>query len=249
MIKKILISQPSPTTGKSPYSIVAEKHGIDVVFHPFIKVVPVSEREFRDQKINILGHTAVVFSSIHAVENFFHICKVTRVKIPDDLKYFGISEKVVLYIQKYVQYRKRKVFFSPTGKWADLMPSMLKHKTEKFLIPLSDIHNNELTQLMDEKGLQHTECTMFRTVSNEFKNGTRLEDFDAVVLFTSGGVHSLVQNFPDWEQGDTRLICFGDNACKAVSETNLRLDFTPTKGKTTSIAAALDSYISEQNKA
>lgn len=248
MIKKILISQPAPAASKSPYDELKDKHSLDVVFHPFIKVVPVTEREFRDQRVGILDHTAVVFTSRHAIDNFFRLCKEMRIKVPEDMKYFGISENIILYIQKYVQYRKRKVFFSPTGKAAGLLPSMLKHKTERFLIPQGNIHADELTQIMDTKGLKHTECVMYHTVSNDFTDGTTLSDFDAVVLFTPSGVRSLVQNFPDWEQGDTRLICFGDTTVAAVSDTNLRLDYAPNKDNTPSIAGAIDAYLTEQNK-
>lgn len=249
MIKKILISQPAPAQkGRNPYTSLQEGLHLDLVFHPFIKVEPVTEREFRDQKVDISAHTAVVFSSRHAIDNFFHLCKEMRVKISDDMKYYGVSEQVVLYIQKYVQYRKRKVFFSPTGRWEDLLPSMLKHKTERFLIPENSEHTDVIATLMSEKGLNFTECVMYRTVPNVFTDGTRLSDFDAVVLFTASGVKSLVSNFPDWEQGDTKLICFGDSTCKAVEGTTLRLDYNPEKSRVVSISKALETYIRECNE-
>lgn len=247
MIKKILISQPAPAPERSPYKGLIEKFQLDVVFHPFIKVIPVSEREFRDQKVNILDHTAVIFSSRHAIDHYFRMCQELRLKISDDMRYYGVSEKVILYIQKYVQYRKRKIFFSPTGKWADLVPALMKHKTGKFLVPQSNIRNDELTELLDQKKLKHTECELYHTVPNNFEDGTSLNNFDAIVLFTPSGVRSLVQNFPEWEQGDTKLICFGETTCRALEGTNLRLDFSPDKSQVSSIAEALDKYIAEQN--
>lgn len=250
MIKKILISQPAPESAASnPYAELIRQHDLEAVFHPFIKVEPVSEREFRDQKVKILDHTAIVLSSRHAIDHFFGTCKKMRVKVPEEMRYYGISEKVTLYIQKYVQYRKRRVFFSPTGKWEGLVPIMAKHKSEKFLIPEGNAHNSELTGLMAAQGLHFTECTMFRTVANDLKDGTTLSDFDAIVLFTPSGVRSLVENFPTWEQKDTRLICFGDTTCKAIESTSLRLDYSPDKAKVPGIAAALDAYITACNSA
>ena len=167
-VKKVLISQPQPTTGKSPYFDLAEKYGVEFVFKPFIRVEPLSAKEFRQQHVNILDHTAVVFTSRHAVDHFFQLCAEMRVNIPEDMKYFCITETVSLYIQKYVQYRKRKVFFGATGKVDDLIPSMVKHKTEKYLVPMSDVHNDSLSNLLDSKKLNHKECVMYKTVSNDF---------------------------------------------------------------------------------
>lgn len=247
MIQKILISQPAPAADRSPYNELIAKHGLNVAFHPFIKVVPVSERAFRDQKVSIPDHTAVIFSSRHAIDHFFRMSKELRVKLSEDMRYYGVSEQVILYIQKYVQYRKRRIFFSPTGKWADLVPALMKHKTGRFLVPQGNVRIDELTELLDSKGLKHTECELFHTVANEFTDGTTLSDFDAIVLFTPSGVRSLMQNFPDWEQGDTKLICFGESTCRALEGTNLRLDFAPDKAQTSSIASALDQYISAVN--
>lgn len=247
MIKNILISQPAPATDHNPYQELIDKRGLNVVFHPFIKVEPTSERQFRDQKVNILDYNTVIFSSRHAIDHYFRLCKELRVKISDDMMYYGVSEAVILYIQKYVQYRKRKISFSPTGHWADLMPAILKHKNNRYLIPHGNQRMPELTSLLDERGIQYKECEMFRTVANEFTDGTSLSDFDAIVLFTPSGVNSLVQNFPDWQQGDTKLICFGATTCKAVEGTNLRLDYAPDKQTVTSIAAGIEEYLQQVN--
>ena len=149
MIKMILVSQPKPTSEKSPYFDIAREFGIDLVFRPFIKVEGITAKEFRQQKISLLNYTAVVFTSRHAIDNYFKLAKLLRVTIPEDMKYFCVTETIALYIQKYVQYRKRKVFFGSTGNVADLVPTMVKHKTEKYLVPVSDVHNNTLAQLLD----------------------------------------------------------------------------------------------------
>ena len=151
MIKKILVSQPAPTNEKSPYYELAARSGLEFTFKPFIRVEGISLREFRDQRVNVLDHTAIVFNSLNAIDHFFSLCKDLRITLPEDMKYFGISEKIVLYIQKYVQYRKRKVFFGTTGRWPDLISVMTRHKTEKYLIPLSDAHNDEVKSMLEQK--------------------------------------------------------------------------------------------------
>ena len=165
MIKKILVSQPKPSSEKSPYYDIAEKYGVELVFRPFIKVEGMTAKDFRAQKVNILDYTAVVFTSRHAIDHFFTLAKELRVAIPEDMKYFCVTETISLYIQKYVQYRKRKVFFGTTGKIDDLLPTMVKHKQEKYLVPMSDVHNDSVAKMLDAKKLNHQECVMYRTVS------------------------------------------------------------------------------------
>ena len=167
MIKKILISQPEPSSEKSPYYDIAKDFGVELVFRPFIKVEGLSPKEFRQQKIGLLDYTAVVFTSRHAIDNYFKLAKEMRITIPEDMKYFCVTETIALYIQKYVQYRKRKVFFGNTGKIDSLIPTMVKHKTEKFLVPLSSVHNDDVQKQLDAKKLNHKECVMYRTVSND----------------------------------------------------------------------------------
>lgn len=247
MIKKILVSQPKPSSEKSPYFEIEKKHGVELVFHPFIKVECLSAREFRQQKVQILDHTAVVFNSRHAIDHFFNLCKEMRITIPEDMKYFGISEAVALYIQKYVQYRKRKVFFPLSGKWPDLIQIMAKHKAENYLLPQSDVHTDEVHQMLEAKKLKHTECIMYRTVSNEYPASEPF-DFDMIVLFTPVGVESLQKNFPDFVQGDVRIACFGKATAKAVEEAGWRLDLEAPFVKAPSMTGSLDLYLEEQNK-
>ena len=162
MIKKILVSQPQPTSEKSPYYDIARDYSVELIFRPFIKVEGLTAKEFRQQKVNILDYTAVVFTSRHAIDNYFTLAKEMRLTIPEEMKYFCVTETIALYIQKYVQYRKRKVFFGKTGKIDDLIPAMVKHKGEKYLVPMSSVHNDDVKHLLDTKKLQHTECVMYR---------------------------------------------------------------------------------------
>lgn len=243
MIKKILVSQPQPSSEKSPYFDIAQKLGVEFTFNPFVKVEGLEAREFRSQKINILDYSAIVFNSRNAIEHFFNLCKELRVSLPDDMKYFGISENVILYIQKFVQYRKRKVFFGSSGKWPELITVMAKHKTEKYLIPLSEDTTFEMGEQLDAKKLKHTECVMFRTVQNTFEPNY-YKDYDMVMLFTPVGVHSLVNNFPDFKESGVKLACFGDATAKAIEEAGLTVDLKVNG----SIAESLTNYISETNK-
>ena len=247
-IQKILVSQPKPASDKSPYYDIAEKYGVDIVFRPFIKVERISAKEFRQEKVSILDHTAVIFTSRHAIDHFFNLCAELRITIPETMKYFCTSETISLYIQKYVQYRKRKVFFGATGKFADLLPAIVKHNTEKYFIPMSDVHNDEIKDLLDSKGIQHTEAVMYRTVSNDF---TPDEDFnyDMLLFFSPAGVHSLVKNFPEFDQNEVAIGCFGPATAKAVKDAGFRLDLEAPTVATPSMTAALDMFIKEQNKA
>jgi len=241
------VSQPKPTSEKSPYFDIAEKYGVEIVFRPFIKVESLSAKEFRQQKVSILDHTAVIFTSRHAIDHFFHLCSELRVTIPEDMKYFCVTEAVALYIQKYVQYRKRKIFFGATGKIDDLLPSMLKHKTEKFLVPMSDVHTDEIKNLLDKSKLQHTEVVMYRTVSNDFAPEESF-DYDMLVFFSPAGIHSLMKNFPNFEQGNIAIASFGPTTAKAVRDAGLRLDLEAPTAQAPSMTAALDMYIKEYNK-
>lgn len=247
MIKKILVSQPKPTSAKSPYFDIESKAHVEFTFHPFIKVEGLTAREFRQQKIQILDYTAIVFTSRHAIDYFFTLCKDLRVTLPEDMKYFAISETISLYIQKYVQYRKRKVFFSPTGKLPELVTVMYKHKAEKYLVPMSDVHNDEFAKMLDAKKLKHKECVMYRTVSNEFPQGAKL-DYDMLVLFTPAGVESLLKNFPDFKQGDLKLACFGPATKKAMEEAGLQCDLSAPTPEARSMTTAIELYLEKENK-
>ena len=246
MIKKILVSQPKPTSEKSPYFDIASKFDVELVFRPFIKVEGMSAKEFRTQKINILDYTAIVFTSRHAIDHFFTLAKELRVNIPEDMKYFCVTETIALYIQKYVQYRKRKVFFGTTGRVDDLIPTMVKHKNEKYLVPMSDVHNDSLTLLLDSKKLNHKECIMYRTVSNDFTpEEVENFDYDMLIFFSPSGIESLTKNFPDFQQGDIAIATFGPATAQAAKDAGLRLDIEAPNEKYPSMTGALQHYLFE----
>ena len=246
-IKKVLVSQPKPASEKSPYYDIAEKYGVKIDFRPFIKVESLSAKEFRQQKVSILDHTAVIFTSRHAIDHFFNLCTELRVTIPETMKYFCVTEAVALYIQKYVQYRKRKIFFGATGKIEDLVPAILKHKTEKYLVPMSDVHNDDVKNLLDKNNIQHTEAVMYRTVSNDFTSDEEF-DYDMLVFFSPAGVTSLKKNFPDFDQKEIRIGTFGSTTAQAVRDAGLRLDLEAPTVQAPSMTAALDMFIKENNK-
>lgn len=247
MIKKILVSQPKPSSDKSPYYDIEEDLGVDLVFRPFFKVEGLSAKEFRQQKVNILDYTAVVFTSRHAVDNYFNLAKEMRITIPEDMKYFCVIETIALYIQKYVQYRKRKVFFGNTGKIDSLIPTMTKHKTEKYLVPQSSVHTEALSELLDTNKLKHKECVMYRTVSNglteeEVKNF----DYDMLVFFSPTGVKALKENIPDFVQGDIKIAAFGPATAKEVEAQGLRLDLQAPSKEYPSMTGALRAFLEEE---
>ena len=249
MINKILVSQPKPSSDKSPYYDIATDLGVELVFRPFFKVEGLTAKEFRQQKINLLDYTAVVFTSRHAVDNFFNLAKDMRITIPEDMKYFCVIETIALYIQKYVQYRKRKVFFGTTGKIDSLIPTMLKHKGEKYLVPQSSVHTDSISELLDANKLKHKECVMYRTVSNgltdeEVKNF----DYDMLIFFSPTGVKALKENIPDFKQGDVKVAAFGPATAKEVEAQGLKLDLQAPSTQHTSMTGALRDYLEKQKK-
>ena len=247
MIKKILVSQPKPSSEKSPYYDIASRFDVEMVFRPFIKVEGVTAKEFRQQKVNILDYSAIVFTSRHAIDHFFTLSKELRVNIPEDMKYFCVTETIALYIQKYVQYRKRKVFFGSTGKIDDLLPLMIKHKQEKYLVPMSDVHNDSVKLMMDAKKLQHQECVMYRTVSNDFtEEEIKNFDYDMLIFFSPSGIESLLKNFPDFKQDNIAIATFGPATAKAVTDAGLRLDLEAPGEKYPSMTGALQHFLLEQ---
>ena len=247
MIKKILVSQPKPSSEKSPYYDIASKFGVELVFRPFIKVEGITAKEFRAQKVSILDHTAVVFTSRHAIDHFFTLAKEMRLTIPEDMKYFCVTETISLYIQKYVQYRKRKVFFGTTGKIDDLIPTMVKHKQEKYLVPMSDVHNDSVANMLDAKKLQHDECVMYRTVSNDFTlEEVKSFDYDMLVFFSPSGIESLTKNFPGFKQDKVAIATFGPSTAQAAKDAGLRVDLEAPSEKYPSMTGALQHYLLEK---
>lgn len=246
-IKKILVSQPKPTSDKSPYFDIAARHGVEMVFRPFIKVEGLSAREFRQQKINITDFSAVIFTARTAIDHFFRLCEEMRLIIPDTMKYFCTTESIALYLQKYIVYRKRKVFHGETGKLADMLPSLTKHNKETFLYAVSDVHKNDTNaEMLDKAKINYTKAVMYRTVSNDFTPDEPF-DYDMLLFFSPAGIDSLLKNFPEFQQGDIQVGCFGASTAKAIEEAGLRLDLSAPSPKAPSITAALDLFLKEKN--
>ena len=246
MVKKILISQPRPTSEKSPYFDIEKRYDVEFVFRPFFKIEGLTPKEFRQQKINVLDFTAVVFTSRHAIDNYFRLAKEMRINIPEEMKYFCVTETIALYIQKYVQYRKRKVFFGTTGKIEDLLPTMVKHKAEKYLVPLSSVHNDSVKTLLTSKKLNHKECVMYRTVSNDFTDEEKKSfDYSMLIFSSPTGVKALKKNFPDFEQGDIKIGAFGPATAKEVEAQGFKLTLTAPSKEYPSMTSALNAYLKE----
>ena len=246
-IKKILVSQPAPTTEKSPYFDIADKYKVNIIFRPFIKVDPVNAKDFRTQKINILDYTAVIFTSKTAIDHFFSLSEELRVQIPESMKYFCKTEAIAVYLQKYIVYRKRKIFFPVSGKSEDLVVVINKHNKETYIVPVSDIHKDDLFNLLDEKKIKYTKAVMYRTVSNDFTPEEEF-DYDLLLFFSPAGIASLMKNFPEFEQGDVVIGTFGTATAKAVHDAGLRLDIGAPSLEAPSMTAALENYLKSVTK-
>lgn len=242
-VNKILVSQPKPASDKSPYYDIARKYGVEVVFRPFIKVEGLSAREFRQQKININDFTAVIFTARQAVDHFFRLCEEMRITVPDTMKYFCTTETIALYLQKYIVYRKRKIFHGQTGKLDDLIPALTKHSKEKYLYAISDVHTTG-TNILDANKIAYTKAVMYRTVSNDFAADEPF-DYDMILFFSPAGIDSLMKNFPDFNQGEICIGCLGASTAKAVEAAGLRLDIEAPTVKAPSITAAVDLFLQE----
>jgi uroporphyrinogen-III synthase len=244
-IKKLLVSQPKPASEKSPYFDIAEKFGLEIDFRPFIKVEPLTVKEFRQQRISILDYSAVILTSRGAIDHFFHLCEELRVAIPETMKYFCMTETIAVYLQKYIVYRKRKVFYGQTGRPEDLVTVIGKHSKEKYILPVSDVHKDDLMRLLDLKKIHYTTSVMFRTVSNDF---TREEefDYDMLVFFSPAGISSLLKNFPDFKQEDIKIACFGAATAKAALDVVLRLDVEAPVPGAPSMITALEAFLKKE---
>jgi uroporphyrinogen-III synthase len=245
-IKRLLVSQPKPTSEKSPYFDLAEKYGVEIEFRPFIKVEPLTSKEFRQQKISILDYSAVVFTARTGIDHFFRLCEELRVTIPETMKYFCMSESIAVYLQKYIVYRKRKIFFGASGKLDDLITIIAKHPKEKYLVPVSDVHKDDLRLKLEAKKIDFTEAVMYRTVSNDFKADESF-DYDMLVFFSPAGISSLLKNFPNFNQKDIRIGCFGPTTAKAVKDAGLRLDVEAPTPEAPSMTAALEQYLKKES--
>lgn len=240
-VKTILISQPKPATDKSPYFDLADKYKLTIDFRPFIHVEQVPAQEFRQSRIDISAHTAIIFTSRNAVDNFFRMCQELRITVPDSMKYFCISESTAYYLQKYVTYRKRKIFHG-MSKFADLMDSLKKHSKETFLLPCSDLLKPSIPQLLEDANINYSKAVMYRTVCSDLSD---LENvfYDMLVFFSPSGIESLLKNFPDFKQNNTRIAAFGPTTLKACEDNGLRVDVSAPNPKSPSMSMAIENYI------
>jgi uroporphyrinogen-III synthase len=246
-IKKILVSQPKPTTEKSPYFDISEKYNVRIDFRPFIKVEPILAKEFRTQRINISEHTAIIFNARHGIDHFFRLCEEMRITIPETMKYFCVSESVALYLQRYIHYRKRKVFYGATGKLAELVVIMNKHVEEKYLFITSDVQNEDTVSTLEKSKITYVKAIMYKTVSNDFGPDEEF-NYDMLIFFSPIGIASLLKNFPDFIQGDIQIGCFGATTAQAVRDAGLRLDIEAPLPGVPSMTMALENYLKESNK-
>tara|TARA_B100000925_G_scaffold284150_1_gene258837 strand:+ start:360 stop:1100 length:741 start_codon:yes stop_codon:yes gene_type:complete len=240
-IKTILISQPKPSTEKSPYFDLAEKLKLTIDFRPFIHVEGMEGQEFRQQRVDLAQHSAVILTSRLAVDHYFRIAKEMRFEVPDSMKYFCISESTAYYLQKYVQYRKRKIFHG-TIKFDEVVALMKKHKNETFLLPCSDLLKSSIPKALDAGGFNYTKAVMYRTVCSDLSDLSDVK-YDVLVFFSPSGIESLFKNFPDFVQGDTKIAVFGPTTAKAAEQAGLRIDINAPTAKAPSMTMALEQYI------
>ncbi len=244
-VKSILVTQEAPTDANSPYLKLAEKFNLKIDFRPFIQVEAVPIKEFRKQKIEILQHTAVIFTSRHAVDHFFSICLELKIEMPPEMKYFCISDQTSNYLQKYIVIRKRKIF-SGLKDTKDLLEIIKKHKNEKFLFPCSDIRKNDIPDFLQENGFHFTEAVMYHTVAANLSDLKNVY-YDILAFFSPSGINSLMMNFPDFIQNNTRIAAFGPTTAKAVMDANLILDIEAPLPNAPSMTGALELYIKVAN--
>lgn len=245
-IQTILVSQPEPENNKNPYTALAEKYNLKIDFRPFIHVEGVDKSEFRSQRVDLKDHTAVILTSKTAVDHYFRIAEECRFEVPTAMKYFCISEAVAYYLQKYVTYRKRKIFHG-RQTIVDLMDAIKKHKKEKFLLPCSDILRDSIPNTLDENGIDYNSVVLYRTVASDLSDLESVS-YDILVFFSPSGIESLLKNFPDFKQNKTLIAAFGPTTAKAIVDNNLRLDIHAPQPQTPSMSMAIEQFIKANKK-
>ena len=242
VVSSILITQPRPETEKSPYFDLAKKYSLKLDFHAFIRVEGLSGKEFRKQRVDINDFTAIIFTSRYAVDHFFRICEELKIKVSQDMKYFCITEAVALYLQKFILYRKRKVFFSPDGSNAGLLDVIGKHKVEKYIFPVSDTAKNDIAQYLIKHSIKYAEATLYRMVSNDIAPVME-SSYDLIVFFSPFSVQTLFDHNPAFKQNGTMIGAFGPTTSKAVEDSGLRLDIKAPAPNTPSMVSALEMFL------
>jgi uroporphyrinogen-III synthase len=248
-IKNILITQPRPESDKSPYYELARKYNLQLSFQPFIRIEGIPSKDFRKQKIDITAYSAVIFTSRNAIDHFFRICEEMRIAVSQETKYFCITEAVALYLQKFILYRKRKVFYGADGTNKSLFDVVNKHKSnEKFLYPCSENIDNEITTWLRNHNCEFATPILYKTVSNDVKDLITTGDFDIICFFTPSGVKSLIENLPKYKQNGTFIGAFGANTFKAVEEAGLQLQIKAPDPQAPSMVSALDKFLAQTSK-
>ncbi len=240
-VKSILVSQPEPQVPNSPYSALADKHKVKIDFQPFIEVIGIPGKKFRKDKISVRDFKSFIFTSRIAIDHFFRMCKEMRVPVSPEWKYFCTSEAVAFYLQKFVPYRKRKIY-PGKGSLADLIPILKKQRGERFMMPTSDILNPDIPNLLEKSNIEWTRAKMYQTVICDLSHLSDIK-YDILVFFSPEGIRSLLRNFPEFEQGETLIAGFGNTTKSAIEENDLRLDIAVPTAKFTSMTQALDSFI------
>ncbi|WP_372473887.1 uroporphyrinogen-III synthase [Capnocytophaga sp. ARDL2] len=245
-VRTILVSQPEPKVENSPYFEIQQKHKVKIDFRPFIHVEGVPAKEVRQQKIDLNNYTAIILTSKNAVDHYFRLAEEMRYKVPETMKYFCQSEAIAYYLQKYVVYRKRKIYFG-VKEFADLTPHIKKFKDEKFLLPASDKLNDDVPQTLDSLGVNWSQGIFFRTAMSDLSD-LRDVKYDILCFFSPTGINSLFKNFPDFVQGNTRIAVFGSTTKKEAEDNGLRIDIMAPAPEAPSMTMALDKYIQQANK-
>lgn len=246
-IKSILVSQPEPIDKeKSPYGELSRKYNVKIDFHKFIKIEGVTAKEFRLERISLADHTAVILSSRNSVDHFFRIAKEMRYDVPETLKYFCISESTAFYLQKYVLYRKRKIFHGKQS-FVELIDIIRKHKDEKYLLPCSDIHKESMVDLLDQAKVNYSKAILYRTEASNL-SGIKIDDYDMFVFFSPAGIKSLQKNFPKFKQGEKIFGAFGQSTADSITESGFAVQvMAPTK-TAPSMTMALEEYLEMELK-
>lgn len=245
-VKTILVSQPKPEGTKSPYFDLAEKYKLKIDFRSFIHVEGIGAQEFRTQKVELSRHSGIILTSKNAVDHYFRIAEELRFDVPDSMKYFCISEAVAYYLQKYVAYRKRKIFFGKQ-RIEDLIDILKKHKKETFLLPCADRLRDNIPDTLTDSNLNFTKAVLYRTVASDLSD---LENvyYDMLVFYSPGGVESLVKNFPDFKQNDTIIAAFGPTTAQAIVDNNMRLDLHAPQPNAPSMTGAIELFVKNEKK-
>ena len=245
-VKTILVSQPEPKVENSPYLQLVEKQKVKIDFRPFIHVEAVDAKEVRQQKIDLINFTSIILTSRNSVDHFFRIANEMRFKVPDSMKYFCQSEAVAYYLQKYVVYRKRKIYVGKSS-FQELIPLIKKYKNEKFLLPSSDVLKSIVPETLNELGINWKRAIFYKTVISDLSD---LRDvyYDILVFFSPSGIESLFKNFPDFKQNETRIAVFGNTTVEAATKAELRIDIQAPTPETPSMTMALEKYINTVNK-